>query len=1062
MRKILSLLAVLVLFCTVALAQTRTVTGRVTDEKGNPIPFATVTEAGTTNAVQADANGNYSINIRQNGRLTITSTGFAERTTGVSGNTANVTLSAAQSELEEVVVTAQGIRRRPKELGYSATRVSTEELTVGRAPQIAAGISGKVSGLTIFNIDNSVDPQAKVVLRGYRSLTGSNDALIVIDGVPNTSQSVLSLLNPNDIESISVLKGGQAATLYGSLGVNGALVITTKKGAAGRGRISFNSSANFDKLAWLPDFQDKYGNGSHYATGFGAAGYKPNYLDRMHDNWRPFENQQYGDAYNGEMRIIGRVLEDGSSLVVPYAAISGERKKQWNTGYTFNNQISYSGGDASNSYYLSVENNNTHGIVPHDRSDRTGVRFAATKEANKLRMTFSGNYVQANFDRTTSDFYYDVMNTAAHIPLSDLRDWQNNKFANPNGYYNDYYNNPYFNADNNRQVYTDNNINGNFEVSYKLTNWLTALDRVGVINNSRTRKNWTGSFYYTEWAKNSAYVPAPWDWANDYDGIDRALTDNPGAVLDRITNETVINNDFNFLLGKDFGEFKNKLILGQNIYQRKTKQTETSSGSIVQPGLFNVGNRRGELGGGESNSLERKWGYYADLTTGWRDQLFLHGSFRYDGTSRFYADGRSKSQYQYPYYGVDVSYILTDAFPSLKNKVLNYAKIRAGWNKNANDNIIVYGLDLRYDLQGGFPFGNNVGYTVGDVLPDVGLRPEFVYSSEVGGEFQFWNSRVNLEATAYWQRSTDQILTVKVSNTTGFPNLRLNVGESKNWGYETDLRVQVIRTPKISWELSARYSYNQNKVTSLYSGVDQFAYGGYAYAQTYVIKGQSFPQMKATAYVRDPASNRIIVDSASGYPVLSSDLVQFGRTTPPHMAGLGTRLRVGNFTLTANAEYRGGNVIFHQIGRDLTFTGAGGWTENRTPHIFENSAYYAGPPGAKTLVPNNDRFVREAEYSLWVDYYRLIAENFVTPGWFIKLRDVNLSYTLPSNLVQKTKVLSGATIAVFGRNLFTIVDKKNKFTDPEFSYTSGNGQGINNSGNTPPVRQYGVNISLTF
>jgi hypothetical protein len=217
--------------------------------------------------------------------------------------------------------------------------------------------------------------------------------------------------------------------------------------------------------------------------------------------------------------------------------------------------------------------------------------------------------------------------------------------------------------------------------------------------------------------------------------------------------------------------------------------------------------------------------------------------------------------------------------------------------------------------------------------------------------------------------------------------------------------------------------------------------------------------MKATAYVRDPATNRVIVNKASGYPILSSNLVDFGRTTPPHIAGVSTRLRVADFTLAASAEYRGGNVIFHQLGRDMTFTGSGGWTEDRSPHIFPNSAY---DDGTGKFVANNDVNVREAEYSLWVDYYRLVAENFVTPGWFIKLRDVNLSYNLPAKLVGKTKIFSTASVALYGRNLFTIVDKKNVFTDPEFSYTTGNGLGINNTGNTPPVRQYGVNINVSF
>jgi outer membrane receptor protein involved in Fe transport len=383
---------------------------------------------------------------------------------------------------------------------------------------------------------------------------------------------------------------------------------------------------------------------------------------------------------------------------------------------------------------------------------------------------------------------------------------------------------------------------------------MNLFNRIGVISNSRTRKNTTGKFIYTDWAKNDAYVPAPWDWANDYDGIDRAGTDILGGVLDRITNENVINNEFQVQMSKDFKEFSNKFILGYSVYQRKTKQTEVSSGSIVQEGVFNVANRQGELGGGESNSTERKYGYYADLTTGWRDILYLHGSFRYDATSRFYKNDRDASLYSYPYYGVDASFVLTDAFPKMQSDIFNYAKIRAGFNKNGNDNINLYGLDLTFPNGAGFPYGSTVGFTVGDVLPDANLKPEFVYSYEVGGEFQFWKNRISLELTAYTQNSKGQVLTVKVPNTTGFPNLLINVGETKNWGYETDLRVQVIKKPKFNWEISARYSYNNNKVEKLFNGVDEFAYGGYSYAQTYVIKGQSYPAMKATAYVRDPVT----------------------------------------------------------------------------------------------------------------------------------------------------------------------------------------------------------------
>jgi TonB-linked SusC/RagA family outer membrane protein len=1058
MRKTL-LLSILMLFCVFVFAQTRTVTGRVLDNKGQPVAYATVSEAGTANAVQADANGNFTITVKQNARLNFTATGFKTQTVAAN-NVVNVSLVQGENELEEVVVTAQGIKRRPKELGYSVGKVNNQDVTAGHSPRLAEALSGKVSGLTVYNIDNSVDPRVKIVLRGYRSLTGSNDALVVLDGIMNVPQSSLAALNPNDIESVTILKGGQAATLYGSAGVNGAVIITTKKGSAGKLKVNYSISSNVEKLAFLPEFQDKYGNGSHYTAGYGAAGYLPNYLDRMKENWRPFENQQYGDAYNGEPRIIGRVTEDGSKNIIPYAAIPGERRRAWNTGHTTNNQVGFSGGDATSTYYLSAENNRTKGIVPGDKSERNSVRLASSKESGNLKVGFNAAYVQGTYDRTTSDFYFDMLNVAGHIPISQYRDWRNNKFANPNGFYDDYYNNPYFNADNNRQVYSDANISGALELNYKFLPWLSANNHLGVVNNSRNRKNYTSKFLYSPYAKNTAYVPAPWDWANDYDGIDRANTDILGSVLDQVSTENVINNEFQVQANKNFGDFSNKLILGQSVYQKKNKQVNVASGSIVQDSIYNVNNRQGELTGGESNSTYRKFGYYADLTTGWRDMIFGHVSFRYDGTSVFYKTDRATNLYQYPYYGADVSVVLTELLPSVKNKFLNYAKLRAGYNKNANDNLDPYNLDLTYPTTGGFPYGNNVGFTVGDILPDPNLKPETVSSFEAGAELQLLDNRINLDFTGYTQKSTNSIITVKIPSSTGFTNYRLNIGETKNWGYETDLKVQIIRKANFNLELNGNYSYNGNKVTKLFPGVDEFAYaGGYSYAQPFVMLNQSFPTLKAIGYVRDSATGRVIVNKTDGYPIQSSGLLNFGRTTPPHVAGLGTRIRFKDFTFSANAEYRGGNKIFHQLGRDMTFTGAGKWTENRTPHIFPNSAY---DDGTGKYVPNNDVYVREAEYSLWVDKYRFITENFITPGWFIKLRDINLSYNIPSRLTNKTKILSGATISIYGRNLITIVDKTNVFTDPEFSTTTGNGQGVNNTGNTPPVRQYGFNINLNF
>ncbi len=1063
MKKILTSLFLAVFVFVAANAQVRQVTGSVKDDKGTAVAYASVKVKGQASAVVADEKGNFKISAASNESLVVSATGFAPTEVKASATTLNIVLTRQVEDLENVVVTAQGIRKKSKEIGYSYAKVSNDEINVGRSPQLTQALAGKVSGLAVYTVNNSVDPAVKVVLRGYRSLTGNNEALVVIDGMQTTA-TALATINPNDVENVSILKGGQAATLYGSAGVNGALVITTKQGTKGKLKVQYSNSTNFEEISFLPDFQTQYGSGyQYYPIGYGSAGYDASAVNRSKLNWRPYENQQFGDAYDGSMRIAGRVLEDGSSLVVPYSNVDNVRKKSFDIGVSRNNQASFQGGDETGSYYLSVENQKINGIVPGDMSDRTGVRVKSTKEYGNLSTTFNAAFTQIAYDRTTSDFQNDIINTASWVDLTTMRDWRSNKFANPNGYYNDYYNNPYFNKDINRARYKDANFSGSFDVLYKLRPWIQLYNRLGIMNNSRTGKNTTEKFTYSDWAKNDAYIPAQWGHDDDYPGIYRAISDVLGAVSDYSSTENVVNNEFQARIQKDIANVENKLTLGYSLYQRYTKAINVSSSSIVVPDVYNVSNRQGNLGGGESNTTERKFGYYADLNTNLKnmDYLNLNLTGRFDATSRFFKQSRAANQYSYFYYGAALSFIVTDAFPSLKSNILNYAKLRTSYNKNGNDNIPLYGLDLAYNNGANFPYGNNVGLSVGNTLPDANLKPEFVTALEFGAELSMLKNRVNLDLTWYNQSSVGQVLTVKVPNSTGFSNLLINVGEVKNFGYEADLKVQVLRDTKIKWDVNVKYSYNDNKVESLYPGITQFAYGGYSYATTNVILGQRFPVLKTTGYYyATDGSGARRVSPTTGYPVQNTALNERGSTLPRHMVGLGSSFTYSDFRLSFNFEYRGGNVIYSDLGRQMTFTGSGAWTSNRTEHIYPNSYYI--DPATSAEVKNNSVYVREPEYALWVNNYRQIAENFVTPGWFIKLRDLNLSYNLPSSLVKKSKIFSGANVAVYGRNLFTIVDKKNQFTDPEFSYTSGNGLGISNTLQTPPVRQYGFNVNFVF
>ncbi len=1074
MKRFLLYLVLLIASASTTLAQ-RSVTGKVFDEKGEALIGASVQVKGTTVGTATDVEGMFTLNVPVNGTtLTVSYTGFEAQDVEI-GNQNNINVTLKEGALiQEVVVTATGIRKDAREIGYSYANVKAEDVINGRSPQLAQALSGKVAGLAVYNVSNSVDPQAKIVLRGYRSLTGNNDALIVVDGLQTTS-TILAVINPNDIESVSILKGGQAATLYGSAGINGAIVITTKKGTQGKLKVNLAHTTNFEQISFLPDFQDKYGNGSHYAASFGSAGYKTNYLDRMKENWRPFENQQYGDPFNGETRIVGRVLEDGSQYNLPYSPIKNVRRAAFDVGLSQNTQVSFSGGDDNSTYYLSAEHNTINGVVPGDKSERNGARLSATKNYGKLKTGYNLSYVQAAYDRTSSDFYSNMINTAAQIPLGDLRDWKNNKFANPNGYFNDYISVPFFTKDNQRRNYKDANIQGNIELNYEVTSWFNLSNRIGVMNNTRIEKSRTGKFIHSDWAKNSAYVPAPWEWANDYDGIDRAGTDILGSVNDISTAENVINDDFQAQFRKNLGSFDNRLVLGYNIYERNTKGIGVGSNSVVVPDVYNVSNRQGELTGFEGNAQERRFGYYADLTTSYNKYLTLNATFRNDNTSRFYKDYRDKNTWSYNYYGAALAFVLTEAFPSLSGSFLNYVKLRASLNKNGNDNLPIYGLDLAYPNGANFPFGTTVGLTVGNTLPDAQLKPEFVTSKEIGAEFRLLNRRLTLDVTAYSQTSKGQVITVKVPNSTGFPNLLINVGESKNWGYEGDLKLNIIQNARLKWDVGIRYSYNDNKVVDLFPGVTSFTLAdGFAYANTNVIKGERFPMLKTDGYRYAPdGSGRRLVNAASGYPIRNTTLENRGGVLPRHIAGLGSKLEIGDIAFSFNFEYRGGNVFFSDLGRQMTFTGSGGWTENRDPHIYPNSAILAAD--GKTVTDNNVN-VREPEYGLWVDNYRLISENFVAPGWFIKLRDINLAYNFPESLLAKAKFISGASISIFGRNLFTVKDALNYYTDPEFSRVTdggllnsllngtglGNGVGLNSTGQTPPVRQFGFSINLGF
>ncbi|TCJ13393.1 SusC/RagA family TonB-linked outer membrane protein [Flaviaesturariibacter flavus] len=1058
MRKIASLLTVSMFFCSLAFGQPRQVTGTVRDANGAPVPFATVTEAGTRNAVTADANGNFTIRVPENARLTISSTGFTATTVAVTDAT-NVLLArnANAGQLDEVVVTALGIRKKAKEVGYATSRVNPDQITAGRATNIGQALSGKVSGLQIANTSSSVNQAPRITLRGLRSITGDNTALIVLDGVPVPANTI-NYLNPNDVERVDVLKGGQAATLFGSEGVNGAIVITTKKGT-GRPEITVTHSSNIESVAYLPKMQDEFGSGSAYGG-------------NRSENFNSVENQQYGDRYDGSMRGLGRVLVDGSQQVVPYSNIKDARKQLWNRGYTAQTDFSYRAGDAASNFFASYQNLHTDGIVYGDSYNRNVFRLNAGRTYGKINVGFDATYTWDKSDRTNSDFYFFALNTASWIPIGSYRDWRNNKFADPNGYFNDYYNNPWWEKDNDRFTTRNNFFNGNVRLVFKPISSVEVTARVGIASTNGTTETFANRFDYTEYAKSGAFFGnfnSDYLYLNDpgrYDAANNPVNGSFGEGFSRGTRTTA---DLFASYRKEFNKISLSATGGFTGRESRSETFNTSTNGILTAGLVNASNAAtSQFVTTNSNSTTRKISGFAEATVGYNNYIFLHGSFRRDYTSVFYSPEVGFNQPAYNTYGGDVSFVVTDAFPSIRNRVLDNLKLRVSYNRNGNDNLGAQLLQTTLVNSSGFPYSGLAGYTQSGTLVQPGIHPEVVKTGEVGLEAGFFKNRVTFEASYYNQRSNEQIIPIQISNASGFQNLRLNAADLKNWGMEFDVKANVYRNKNWSVSVNGNYSQNHNEVVDLAgANVDRLTLQSTSHYSVDAQKGTMFPYLRTDAFMRDPEGH-VVIDTTNGWPRLGADLVGQGTTTPIHILGLGMNVSFKSFTLIANAEYRGGNVIYNNLGSQMNFTGSGAQTTiyERQVFVWPNSVYQdaSGKYITNTNVAVSSRWATHRGYGDIANPsgFANIGEILVSSGAFWKLRDVSLAYELPKSVVGGLKVVRGINLSIWARNLVTILPKDNWWTDPELSNTSGNSQGVNNTLNTPPTRQIGGTLRVNF
>ncbi len=1003
------------------------------------MPGVTVQLKGSTTASPTDVNGGYSISVPgTGGTLVFSFIGYGNQEI-VIGNqsTINVRLATDARTLGEVVVVgAGGIERQVKEQGYSTTQVTSQELTQGRSPNIASGLTGKVAGLQINAVGSGVNPNVRVVLRGNRSLLGNNQALVVLDNVIVPSE-ILGNLNPEDIESISVLNGASGAALYGSDASNGALVITTKKGKKGVTSIRLAHTTTLEQVSFYPELQTGFGSG--YAPGI------PSYV--------PYENQQYGPRFDGSIVQLGKPLANGEIQTVPYSA-RDDKFDFWETGVQNQTDISLSAGRENSSFYMSAQRFNSQGTTPDDEYNRIALRVNGTFDVTqKLKFSFNTNYTENAYDITsgTAAVYEYLLNTPAHVPLLNYKNWRDNPFANPNGYFNEYYPNPYFHIENNRQESRNNYLIGNVEVKFAPVDWFDLTYRVGISNRNYTNKNYTGIFNYSDYTLD----------------ISPSKTNIAGAVSDNNFSNTQLTSDVLAGFYKDFNEdFNVKLILGNSIRQNRYTSIGVSATGLVNPDLYNVSNRVGEPGASEGNYLARLIGVFGDVTFGFRDYLFLHLTGRNDWTSVLDEDNRS---FFYP--AVDVAFTASEAIPALQdNQYVNNLKFRGGWSKVGQVNLTsgnpfgAYSLLPTFAPTAGFPFGTTSGYSVGNRIVAPGLKPEITEAYEFGFDATLLKEMIEARFTYYNTSTTNQTVPAGVSSATGFSSFLTNTGEVTNKGIESVLRVTPYQTENLTVTVGANYTYNENKVESISADLPRLALSTGGNAQVYAEAGSLFPVLIGTDFERDP-QGRIIVDRITGLPTVAAEPVVLGNTEPKHRLGLDFEVRfLKNFRFTSLFEYRGGYNRFHSGGSTFDFSGASARSAafNRDRFVIPNSSF-EDPENPGSFIPNNNITVAGGSSDFWANGLIMnTASTYVTSAEYWRLREVSLAYEIPAAFLERTKVIKGATISLQGRNLFLWLPESNQWTDPDYNFTDTNAIGITTLGQTPPTRYYGATLSVNF
>lgn len=1032
MRKVLLLIVTCIMLISSAVAQFPVSGTVVSGSNGESLPGVAVMEKGTTNGVLTDENGRYSIPLSSgNATLQFSFVGMRTMEEAVNNRSVvDVTMTSEDISLDEVVVTALGISRDKKSLGYAISEVGGEELSTVKDLNVVNSLAGRVAGVVVTTGTFGPGSSSRVIIRGNNSLSENNQPLYVVDGIPidnagfgsasgvtdiNQGEtergeynktdygSGVSDLNSEDIESVSVLKGPNAAALYGSRAANGVILITTKKGTLNKGLgVSYTGNYTFENPMILPKFQDVYGQGT--------GGNTPSALDEL---------RNAGGSWGAKMDGTQRMYWNGTTRA--YSPQPDNVKNFFETGNTYIHTLALDGGNNVSSFRFSYTNTSADAIIPGTELSRHNFNLRATTNLTDkfnvdTRVTY---FVQDGTNRPTMGTE-GVMAYLYPIPrntdINDLKDFMDPVTFRVKTFTNGSFGNPYWYQLHDKNIDSRNRFQGFVKATYNFTSELSAFVRVGTDLITEKIENLQN---YGHWFLGGGRLNNSLEKTSE--------TNIDGLLMYKKNMNDQISLEVNAGANYRYNTYEGMRILADNfkIPQNPSVASATTNSPSYTPLREKI-----------INSV------YGSAQVGFGQVLYVEGTVRNDWSSSL-----PKSNWSYFYPSATASLLINDL---IGWEGMDYGKIRIGWAKVGNDTR-PYQIDNTFNLYGASD--SYLGLTVlyrPDTRYNTELKPEQVSSIELGGEFRFLNNRLYADFSFYDKTSTDLIMAVVVPASTGYSKAFTNVGEMKNTGFEIMAGVIPVNLANFKWDISANFSTNKNELNELIEGIDEFSISTTNSGAIDVVAkvGGGYGDIYASAYKRD-AQGRILVD-AQGRFIQDSKKKLMGNYQPDWVGGLSNTITYNGLSLRFLIDGRFGGKIYSGTDAGLDASGVSERSlQYRDGGVVIEGVHEDGSP--------NTTNISAEQY--WSSYAG-IAENYVYDQTNVRLREVSLVYQLPQSLLNNT-FIKGASIGVTGRNLFFLYNNLDNF-DPEGSFSTGNlAQGVLFY-NLPTARSLGFNVNVKF